>query len=153
MDDDLSRFVDAQSGVYERALQELRDGRKRSHWIWFVFPQLRGLGRSDMSRRYGIAGIDEARAYLRHPALGPRLAECTQVMLAHAGTPLGAILGFPDDLKFRSCMTLFDAAGGPKALFECALQAFGGGEPDAATLRLLGRDPRTEPTRLQNDLE
>jgi uncharacterized protein (DUF1810 family) len=140
MAEDLSRFVEAQSGVYERALQELRDGRKRSHWMWFVFPQLRGLGRSAMAERYGIAGLGEARAYLRHRLLGARLAECTQAMLAHAGTPLDAILGAPDDLKFRSCMTLFDAAGGSTALFECALQAFAGGEPDAATLRLLGRD-------------
>jgi uncharacterized protein (DUF1810 family) len=91
-----------------------------------------------MAHRYGIADIDEARAYLDHPLLGPRLAECTQAMLAHAGTPLGAILGFPDELKFVSCMTLFDAADGPKDLFERALQAFNGGNPDAPTLRLLG---------------
>lgn len=142
MPDGLSRFVEAQAPVFEPALQELRDGRKRTHWMWFVFPQLRGLGRSAMARRYGIAGLDEARAYLRHPLLGPRLAQCTQAMLAHAGTPLGAILGFPDDLKFRSCMTLFDAAGGAKNLFERALQAFGGGEPDPATLRLLDESAR-----------
>jgi uncharacterized protein (DUF1810 family) len=140
MADDLSRFVDAQSGVYERALQELRDGRKRSHWMWFVFPQLRGLGRSAAAHRYGIADPDEARAYLAHPLLGARLAQCTQAVLAHAGTGLGEILGFPDDLKFVSCMTLFDAAGGSKELFERALQAFNGGVADAATLRLLGRD-------------
>jgi uncharacterized protein (DUF1810 family) len=143
MADDLSRFVEAQAPVYASALRELRVGRKRTHWMWFVFPQLRGLGRSDMARRYGIADLDEARAYLRHPLLGARLAECTQAMLAHAGTPLGAILGFPDDLKFVSCMTLFDAAGGPKALFERALQAFDDANPDLATLRLLGRDPAT----------
>ena len=140
MDEGLSRFVEAQSGVYERALQELRDGEKRTHWMWFVFPQLRGLGRSAMAHRYGIADNDEARAYLRHPLLGARLVECTQAVLAHAGTPLGTILGFPDDLKFVSCMTLFDAAGGPKALFERALQAFNGGIADAGTLHLLGRD-------------
>ncbi|MFT3897931.1 MAG: DUF1810 domain-containing protein [Thermomonas sp.] len=141
MGDGLSRFVDAQAGVYAAALQELRDGRKRTHWMWFVFPQLRGLGHSDVARRHAIDGLDEARAYLRHPLLGPRLAECTQAMLAHAGTPLAAILGFPDDLKFVSCMTLFDAAGGPKALFARALDAFNGGVADAATLRLLGPDP------------
>ena len=140
MDESLARFVEAQSGVYESALQEIRDGEKRTHWMWFVFPQLRGLGRSAMAHRYGIAGLDEARAYLRHPLLGARLAECTRAMLAHAGTPLGAILGFPDDLKFVSCMTLFDAAGGPKDLYERALQAFNRGTHDAETLRLLGPD-------------
>jgi uncharacterized protein (DUF1810 family) len=139
MADGLSRFVDAQSAVYETALGELHDGEKRTHWMWFVFPQLRGLGRSEMARRYGIADLDEARAYLRHPLLGPRLAECTRAVLAHAGTPLSAILGFPDDLKFVSCMTLFDAAGGDKTLFERALRAFNEGGPDAGTLRLLGR--------------
>jgi uncharacterized protein (DUF1810 family) len=149
----LSRFVEAQDGVYESALRELREGAKRTHWMWFVFPQVRGLGRSAMAQRYGIAGLDEARAYLRDPLLGARLGECTRAMLAHAGTPLGAILGFPDDLKFISCMTLFAAAGGPKELFERALQAFNGGVPDVATLRLLGRGagPGTEP--LQNDFE
>ncbi len=140
MVDDLSRFVDAQVDTYASALDELRGGKKRTHWMWFVFPQLRGLGHSAMAQRYGIAGLDEARAYLRHPLLGARLAECTRAMLAHAGTPLAAILGFPDDLKFVSCMTLFDAAGGDKALFERALQAFHGGVADATTLRLLDRD-------------
>ena len=139
MVDDLSRFVDAQVDTYASALDELRGGKKRTHWMWFVFPQLRGLGHSAMAQRYGIAGLDEARAYLRHPLLGARLAECTRAMLAHAGTPLAAILGFPDDLKFVSCMTLFDAAGGDKALFERALRAFNGGVADTATLRLLDR--------------
>ena len=141
MSDALARFVEAQSGVYETALDELRDGEKRTHWMWFVLPQLRGLGRSEMAWRYGIADLDEARAYLRHPLLGPRLGECTRAMLAHAGTPLVAILDFPDDLKFVSCMTLFDAAGGSNELFERALQAFNRGMPDAETLRRLGRDP------------
>jgi uncharacterized protein (DUF1810 family) len=142
MGDDLSRFVEAQAGVYETALGELHDGEKRTHWMWFLFPQLRGLGRSEMAWRYGIADIDEARDYLRHPLLGPRLAECTQAVLMHAGTPLGVILGFPDELKFVSCMTLFDAAGGPKELFERALQVFNGGAADPQTLHLLGRDAR-----------
>ena len=140
MDEGLSRFVDAQYCVYETVLQELHDGEKRTHWMWFVFPQLRGLGRSGMAHRYGIAGLGEARSYLRHPLLGARLGECTRAVLAHAGTPLGAILGFPDDLKFVSCMTLFDAAGGSKALFDRALRAFNGGVADRETLRLLGRD-------------
>lgn len=143
MDEGLSRFVEAQATIYASALDELRDGRKRTHWMWFVFPQLRGLGRSAMAHRYGIADLDEARAYLRHPLLGSHLAECTQAMLAHSGTPLSAILGFPDDLKFVSCMTLFDAAGGEKALFERALQVFNDGNADAATLRLLARDAGT----------
>jgi len=140
MDADLSRFVQAQAGVYATALDELHDGEKRTHWMWFVFPQLRGLGRSAMAQRYGIAGLGEARAYLGHPLLGARLEECTRAMLAHAGTPSRTLLGFPDDLKFVSCMTLFDAAGGSKALFGGALQAFNGGIADAATLRLLDRD-------------
>ena len=139
--DGLARFLAAQAPVYASALRELRDGAKRTHWMWFVFPQLRGLGRSEMAWRYGIADLAEARAYLGHPVLGPRLAECTQAMLIHVGTPLGAILGFPDDLKFVSCMTLFDAAGGPKELFERALEDFNGGVADAGTLRLLGREP------------
>ena len=140
MADDLARFVEAQAGVYATALGELRNGEKRGHWMWFVFPQLRGLGRSATAQRHGIADIDEARAYLRHPLLGARLEACARAMLAHAGTPSRTILGFPDDLKFVSCMTLFDAAGGSKALFEGALQAFNGGDPDAETLRLLVLD-------------
>ena len=139
MADDLSRFVEAQAGLYASALDELHDGEKRTHWMWFVFPQLRGLGRSATAQRYGIADLDEAHAYLRHPLLGTRLGECTRAVLAHAGTPLGAIFGFPDELKFVSCMTLFDAAGGSVDLFRRALQAFNGGNPDAGTLRLLGR--------------
>jgi uncharacterized protein (DUF1810 family) len=153
MADVLARFVEAQAPVFGSALRELRDGRKRTHWMWFVFPQLRGLGRSAMADRYAIADLGEARAYLAHPLLGPRLAECTQAMLAHAGTRPGAILGSPDDLKFVSCMTLFDAAGGPKDLFERALQAFNGGVADPATLRLLGPVAETRATRRQNDFE
>jgi uncharacterized protein (DUF1810 family) len=140
MAEDLSRFVEAQAQVYDAALDELRDGEKRTHWMWFVFPQLRGLGRSEMAHRYGIANLGEARAYLRHPLLGLRLAECTRAMLVHAGTPLVAILGFPDDRKFVSSMTLFDAAGGEKALFDRALQAFNDGAADPGTLRLLDRE-------------
>ena len=139
--DGLARFLEAQAPIHESAFEELRDGRKRTHWMWFVFPQLRGLGRSETAWRYGIADLAEARAYLGHPVLGPRLAECTQAVLAHAGTPLGAILGFPDELKFVSCMTLFDAAGGSKDLFQRALQVFNGGNPDEGTLHLLDRGP------------
>jgi uncharacterized protein (DUF1810 family) len=140
---DLSRFVEAQAGVYETALGELRDGEKRTHWMWFVFPQLRGLGRSATAQRYGIVALGEARAYLDHPLLGARLEECTRAMLAHAGKPSRTILGFPDDLKFVSCMTLFDAAGGSKDLFLRALEAFNGGAADPETVRLLALDAAT----------
>lgn len=153
MDADLARFVHAQAGIYESAVRELRCGRKRSHWMWYVFPQLRGLGISDMSHRYGISGLDEARAYLRHPLLGPRLAECTLAMLAHDGTPLRAIVGSPDDLKFVSCMTLFAAAGGEDDLFGRALRVFNGGIADAGTLRMLGSSVETGANPLQNDFE
>lgn len=113
MDDpfDLERFVEAQEPVYETVLAELRAGRKTTHWIWFVFPQAKGLGRSAMSERYGIASLDEARAYLAHPVLGPRLKECTRLVLSHEGVPLEEILGELDAMKFRSSMQLFRAAG------------------------------------------
>jgi len=153
VDADLARFVQGQAGIYESAVRELRCGEKRSHWMWFVFPQLRGLGRSDMSHRYGISGLDEARAYLRHPLLGPRLAECTRAMLTHAGTPLRAIVDSPDDLKFVSCMTLFDAAGGSDDLFQRALRVFNGGIADAGTLRMLGGSAATGAKPSQNDFE
>jgi len=132
---DLQRFVHAQAQSFAQAWAELRAGRKTSHWMWFVFPQLRGLGHSAMAQRYGIASLDEARAYLEHPLLGARLVGCTQLVL-DAARPPGDIFGWPDDLKFRSCMTLFDRASvGPNVLGE-ALDLVGNG-PDPATLRLL----------------
>ena len=103
----LTRFVEAQQRDYARALDELCAGAKRSHWIWYVFPQLRGLGRSEMAERYGISGIDEARAYLAHPLLGARLEDCVRALLSHRGRPVRQIMGSPDDLKLRSSMTLF----------------------------------------------
>ena len=114
MDDpfDLRRFVAAQDPVYETVLRELRAGRKTTHWIWFIFPQAKGLGRSPTSEYYGIASLDEARAYLAHPVLGPRLKECADLVLSHAGVPLEDILGALDAMKFRSSMSLFQAAGG-----------------------------------------
>jgi uncharacterized protein (DUF1810 family) len=135
----LRRFVAAQAPVYAQARDELAAGRKRSHWMWFVFPQLRGLGRSAMADRYGIASRAEAEAYLQHPLLGPRLVECTRLMLAarHDATAL-AILGSPDDLKFRSSMTLFAAISPAASLFALALERFFASAADAATLRLLG---------------
>ncbi|HYD15743.1 MAG TPA: DUF1810 domain-containing protein [Hyphomicrobium sp.] len=108
---DLQRFVDAQSLVYETVLRELRDGRKTTHWIWFIFPQAKGLGRSAMSELYAISSLDEARAYLAHPVLGTRLKQCTELVLAHKGVPLEEILGELDAMKFRSSMELFHEAG------------------------------------------
>ncbi|MEF2551280.1 DUF1810 domain-containing protein [Aurantimonas sp. A2-1-M11] len=135
---DLHRFVDAQAPVFDQALDELRAGAKRTHWMWFVFPQLRGLGRSDMAQHYGMTGLDEARAYLDHPLLGPRLAACTEAVMAHADRSLAAIFGAPDDMKFVSSMTLFaQAADGTPALYCDAIAQFCGGREDAATLRLL----------------
>jgi uncharacterized protein (DUF1810 family) len=137
---DLDRFVAAQQPIYEQALAELVAGRKRSHWMWFVFPQLAGLGRSGTARRYAITGLDEARAYLAHALLGARLRECTRAVNAHVGRTALEIFGRPDDLKFCSSMTLFErAAGEAKAdEFALALERFYAGQRDAATLRLLG---------------
>src|SRR6478672_8846533 len=104
---DLQRFVDAQADVYEDVVDELRAGHKASHWMWFVFPQLRGLGHSPTAQHYGIASLDEARAYLAHPVLGDRLRECTRLVLRVDGRNARAIFGSPDDFKFRSCMTLY----------------------------------------------
>ncbi len=136
---DLARFVEAQQRDYARALEELRAGAKRSHWIWYVLPQLRELGRSELARRYGIVGLDEARAYLAHPLLGPRLKECARALLRHPQLSARQIMGSPDDLKLRSCMTLFQAADPGEPLFGEVLQAFYEGQPDPATLELLKR--------------
>jgi uncharacterized protein (DUF1810 family) len=135
---DLRRFVEAQQGVYAQARDELAAGRKRSHWMWFVFPQLRGLGRSEMAHRYGIASRAEAQAYLAHPVLGPRLVECTRLMLAlRPEASALAVLGSPDDLKFRSSMTLFAEISSAASPFALALDRFYAGTADPATLRLL----------------
>jgi len=137
---DLSRFVDAQAPVFDTVMGELRRGRKRSHWMWYVFPQITGLGYSTTSRFYAIRDLDEARAYLVHPVLGERLRECIRVLLAHAGRPAAAILGDIDGAKLKSCLTLFlQVATKPedRRLFEQALVAFFSGEADRATLRIL----------------
>jgi len=134
---DLQRFVDAQAPLYSRVAAELAAGEKRSHWMWFVFPQLKGLGRSAMAERYGIAGADEARAYLAHALLGPRLLECTRLVLAVRGKTALEILGAPDDLKFRSSMTLFDRVAPRQREFAEALHHYFGGRPDERTLALL----------------
>ena len=133
----LFRFVEAQASVYHDVVRELREGQKRSHWMWFVFPQIAGLGSSHMARRYALSGLAEARSYLDHPLLGPRLVECTQLAIASASIGASALFGHPDDLKFRSSMTLFDAAANGDSLFASALQRFFDGAADASTLALL----------------
>jgi uncharacterized protein (DUF1810 family) len=134
---DLERFVRAQDGVIDGALRELRGGRKTGHWIWFVFPQLRGLGRSEMSWRYGIASIDEARAYLRHPVLGPRLRDCASLVATSGARSAEEIFGSLDAVKVRSSMTLFHRADPDEALFRAVLDRWFGGRPDPATDALL----------------
>jgi uncharacterized protein (DUF1810 family) len=134
---DLKRFVEAQRSTYERALAELRGGRKRSHWMWYVFPQLAGLGRSAMSERYAIASLAEAEAYLRHPVLGPRLSECATAVLEIDGRSAYEIFGSPDDLKLHSCATLFARASAPNSVFSKLLAKYFGGLEDELTVRLL----------------
>jgi len=137
-DFDLERFVTAQAPVFETVLAELRAGCKRSHWMWFVFPQLRGLGHSSTARFYGISSIEEARAYLAHPLLGPRLDLCTRIVVTSESSSLHAIFGSPDDMKFRSCVTLFSlATDNSDNPFRHALHRWCEGQPDEQTLVLL----------------
>jgi uncharacterized protein (DUF1810 family) len=131
----LDRFLAAQAPVIDAVLDELRAGRKRTHWMWFVFPQLRGLGTSSMAELFGIASLDEARAYLAHPVLGRRLRECCALMLQVPDRSAHEILGSPDDLKFRSCLTLFSLADPQEALFRQGLDRFYDGHEDPGTLR------------------
>jgi uncharacterized protein (DUF1810 family) len=133
---DLQRFVDAQAPLYQRVLAELRQGQKQTHWMWFIFPQLAGLGHSPMARRFALASREEARAYLDHGVLGGRLRECTALVNAVEGKTIREILGSPDDLKFCSSMTLF-AAVSPDPEFAAAIAKFCGGIPDPKTLQLL----------------
>ena len=134
---DLQRFVDAQAAVYERVGAELKNGRKQSHWMWFIFPQIAGLGHSAMAQRYAISSLGEAKAYLANPVLGPRLRECTRLVLQVAGRSALQILGSPDDMKFRSCMTLFARAAPEEALFRTALEKYFDGAEDSQTLTRL----------------
>lgn len=136
--DSLDRFVDAQMGTYDAALSELIRGRKQSHWMWFIFPQLRGLGRSAMSHHYGIADLDEARRYLAHPVLGPRLVRVAQAVLDHEGTPAEAIFGTVDAGKLRSSATLFAAVPGAPDVFDRILQGFFEGRPCRVTAARTG---------------
>jgi len=134
---DLQRFVEAQAAVYATVMQELARGAKRSHWMWFVFPQLKGLGRSATAQHYGIGSADEARAYAAHELLGPRLLECTRLVVAVSRKSALEVFGRPDDLKFHSSMTLFASVVAGEVLFAAALQRYFSGTPDAATLDLL----------------
>lgn len=138
---DLNRFLRAQEGDYERALAEVRGGRKRSHWMWYVFPQFEGLGWSPTSQRYSIKSLAEARAYLSHPVLGPRLIEVMEAALSVEGRSAHEIFGSPDDLKLRSCATLFATVLPAGSVFHRLLDKYFQGEPDPKTLRLLGASP------------
>jgi uncharacterized protein (DUF1810 family) len=139
MDDlyDLQRFVDAQDPVYHQVCDELRHGRKRSHWMWFVFPQIQGLGASAMAQRFALSSLAEAQAYLRHPILGPRLRETTELVNLVSDRSIEEILGYPDDLKFRSSVTLFSRATNDNEVFLEALRKYFAGEADPRTLALL----------------
>lgn len=140
----LDRFVQAQASDYERALGELRAGKKRTHWIWYILPQLQGLGSSEMSTFYAIRSVAEARAYIEHPLLGPRLKECVAALNALPGVSSTQVLGDVDAAKFRSCLTLFSQVEGPDLLFSQALNRYYQGEPDRQTLVLLAAQ-RGEP--------
>ena len=143
-DADLIRFLDAQDQIYDQVVEELAKGRKETHWIWFIFPQLAGLGRSGMAQNYAIRDLDQANRYLADSILGPRLRQVVKLLLDHKGKSAFEILGSPDDLKFRSCLTLFREAAGAdadRALFTKALDQFYGGEPDGGTLERL--QPKT----------
>lgn len=134
---DLSRFVQAQEDDYATALSEIKAGRKESHWMWYIFPQVAGLGFSSMSQRYAIKSRAEAQAYLAHPVLGPRLFECVEAVLSNAGKSAHAIFGSPDDMKLKSCATLFAAVSQPESSFEQLLDTFFSGQRDETTLRIL----------------
>jgi uncharacterized protein (DUF1810 family) len=131
----LRRFVEAQNPVFEQACEELRDGEKRSHWMWFIFPQIQGLGHSPMAERFALSSREEAAAYGGHPILGPRLRECTRLVNLVEGRTVSEIFGFPDDLKFHSSMTLFAAVGGENGVFLEALRKYFAGKQDETTLR------------------
>ncbi|WP_312440121.1 DUF1810 domain-containing protein [Janthinobacterium sp.] len=134
---DLQRFVDAQDTVYDTVRAELRAGHKRSHWMWYIFPQLAGLGRSETARHYALSGVEEAQAYLAHPLLGQRLEECCTILTGIEGRTASAIFGYPDDLKLHSSLTLFAQAAPDQPLFGACLAKYFNGQRDAATLQLL----------------
>ena len=136
---DLSRFLEAQNNSYDTALREIRAGRKRSHWMWYIFPQIQGLGYSAMAQHYAIRDLGEAREYLRHPLLGPRLIEISEALLSLDEPDPRRVMGSPDDLKLRSCMTLFQCAAPDQPVFGKVLDKFYGGRPDGRTLEMLNR--------------
>jgi uncharacterized protein (DUF1810 family) len=142
---DLNRFLRAQQDSYDQAFSEIHTGRKRSHWMWYVFPQLDGLAMSATSKRYAIRSLDEAKAYLAHPLLGPRLLACAEAALRVEGRSATEIFGSPDDLKLRSCATLFACASPPGSVFERLLAKYYGGAGDDKTLRLLGTAQQAGP--------
>ena len=133
----LQRFIDAQKHQYQDAIHELQNGRKRTHWMWFIFPQLDGLGHSDITQHYAIKSADEAHAYHDHPLLGARLIECTLTVLNINGQTVLDIFGYPDNLKFHSCMTLFSAISEPDSVFELAINKYYNSKPDQSTLNIL----------------
>ena len=134
---DLERFIEAQDPVYATVLAELKAGRKRTHWMWFIFPQIAGLGSSQMAARYAISSADEAADYSAHPVLGKRLRQCAQLVLDHAGEDIGSIFGDPDDRKFHSSMTLFSEVAPDEAVFQDCINEFFDGRFDDATLERL----------------
>lgn len=133
----LQRFVNAQNPVIDSVCAELRQGRKRSHWMWFIFPQIKGLGQSGLAMEFGISSLDEASAYLQHPVLGKRLCECSRLVAAAEGRTIEEIFGYPDDMKYRSSMTLFSRAANADEIFNACLQKYFNGKPDPATLAFL----------------
>ena len=139
MEFDLERFVTAQEGIYADTLAELRSGRKRTHWMWFIFPQIDGLAMSATSKRYAIRSLAEARAYLDHPILGPRIIECCETLLALEGRSAAEIFGYPDDLKLRSSMTLFSIADPALEVFHSVLDKYFIGMPDERTIQIVSR--------------
>ncbi|MGZ5573748.1 MAG: DUF1810 domain-containing protein [Methylobacter sp.] len=142
---DLNRFTSAQENIYDSVLAELRSGRKRTHWMWYIFPQIDGLGHSATSKRYAIKSLEEARQYLNHPVLGQRLLECAEAVFAVKCRSVSEIFGYPDDLKLKSSMTLFAYAATPDSVFSRVLDKYFDGERDALTLQLLDKLKTNEP--------
>ncbi len=137
--DNLFRFVDAQASCYNRVIEELKQEKKQSHWMWYIFPQLKGLGFSQLSQKYAISTIDEAKIYYEHPLLGKRLLECTKLIFDIENKGIDEILGFPDKLKFQSCMTLFKEAEPQEALFQKVLEKYFNGKADEVTLKKISK--------------
>ena len=140
---DLKRFISAQEGIYDRVLDELRGGLKRTHWMWYIFPQIDGLGHSPTTRHYAVKSVEEARRYLRHPVLGTRLVESAEAVLAVQGCSVSDIFGYPDDMKLQSSMTLFALVAEPRSVFERVLEKYYQGKRDARTLQIVGNLNKT----------